>query len=133
VAQARIAKIPILNAGIAYVRWGPLWKLRGQPADAEVFQQVIRALRNEYAGKRGLVLRLHPKIFDDDDPSLLAHLKQEGYSFDSNLGKYRTLLVDLNVPLEDLRKGLRQKWRNCLNHAQENDFVIMEGHDDKLF
>jgi hypothetical protein len=28
-SQARIVKIPLINAGIVYIRWGPLWRMRG--------------------------------------------------------------------------------------------------------
>ena len=32
VAQVRIAKLPLIKAGIAYVRWGPLWRRRSTQA-----------------------------------------------------------------------------------------------------
>src|SRR5262245_31191557 len=62
-AQASIVKLPLVAAGIAYVRWGPLWRRRAVEPDVASFRQVIRALRNEYACKRGLVLRLRPALF----------------------------------------------------------------------
>ena len=55
-AQVRIVKIPFINLGIAYISWGPLWKLQGEENAIEVFSQSIRALRNEYSCRRGLVL-----------------------------------------------------------------------------
>src|SRR2546428_38139 len=66
VAESRIAKLPLTDIGIAYVRWGPLWRRRNAEADAETFRQAIRGLCNEYAYRRGLVLRVYPIIFDDD-------------------------------------------------------------------
>ena len=57
-AQVRIMKIPLFQAGVAYVRWGPLWKLKGEPGNPEVFRQAVRALRNEYAVRRGMILRI---------------------------------------------------------------------------
>src|SRR3990172_347429 len=47
-AQARIARIPILGLGAAYVRWGPCWQLRNQTVDPTAFRLALRALRNEY-------------------------------------------------------------------------------------
>ena len=47
-AQARIAKVPFTKIGIAYIRWGPLWKLKDSELNIELFCQEIRALRNEY-------------------------------------------------------------------------------------
>src|SRR5271157_3774666 len=45
IAQARIARLPLINIGIAYVPWGPLYRRGAHRANAEVFRQAIRALR----------------------------------------------------------------------------------------
>ena len=132
-AQAKIVKIPFTNIGIAYIRWGPLWKLHHRDNDTEVFSQSIRALRNEYACRRGLVLRIYPILFDDNSDLFLSYLETEGFSRNKTIKKERTLIIDLDQPLETLRKGLKQKWRNCLNRAEKNELEIIEGHDDKLF
>jgi lipid II:glycine glycyltransferase (peptidoglycan interpeptide bridge formation enzyme) len=125
--------LPVLNIGVAYIRWGPLWRLKGQPADPGIFRNAIRALQNEYVWKRGLVLRMQPFVFDDDDPRLAEILQQEGCSPNSRLGSDRTLLVDLSASLEELRKGMKQKWRNQLNQAEKNGLEITEGCDDSHF
>ena len=52
VAQSRIVKLPFIQAGIAYVRWGPLWRRRATEPDVDTFRQAIRALRNEFVCKR---------------------------------------------------------------------------------
>ncbi|HPQ42801.1 MAG TPA: peptidoglycan bridge formation glycyltransferase FemA/FemB family protein [Syntrophales bacterium] len=133
VAQARVLKIPIVNMGVAYVRWGPLWQLRNTEKDIEIFLQAIRALRNEYVYKRGLVLRIFPILFDDESDIYLPLLKQEGFKRLEQGKKNRTLIIDLSSSLEDLRKGLKQKWRNSLNRALKNELDLIEGHDDELF
>ena len=132
-AQARIVKIPYVKVGIAYIRWGPLWKLHGNKNSIEVFSQSIRALRNEYACRRGLVLRIYPILFDNNSDLFLSCLETEGFSKNKTIRKERTLIIDLDQPLDALRKGLKQKWRNCLNRAEKNELEIIEGHDDKLF
>ncbi len=33
IAQSRIMKAPVIGAGVAYVMWGPLWRLREGQAD----------------------------------------------------------------------------------------------------
>ena len=60
--QARLAGLPNLRVGLAYIRWGPLWKRRDGEIEEEVFRQMIRAVRNEYAIRRGLVVRLLPNL-----------------------------------------------------------------------
>lgn len=131
--QVRIVKIPFINAGIAYVRWGPLWQSTSIRNNIEVFRQAIRALYNEYVFHRGMILRLFPILFNNDSDVFLSILKEEGFERVSKLRNEKTLLIDLIPSLEDLRKGLKQKWRNCLNSAEKSGLQVIEGYDDKLF
>jgi hypothetical protein len=133
VAQSRIVKIPVLNAGIAYIRWGPLWRAKGHANNIETFRQILRALRNEYAIRRGYVLRIYPMLFDDAADTFSPILKEEGYVYRREGKKDRTILIDLKAPVADLRKGLAQKWRNSLNKAERSNIEIIEGEEDALF
>ncbi|MFX0196078.1 MAG: lipid II:glycine glycyltransferase FemX [Candidatus Hodarchaeota archaeon] len=132
-AQARIFKVPVVNLGIAYIRWGPLWRLHNEEPETENFRLAVRGLRIEYVCRRGLVLRLLPQLFEDDSNSFRPMLQQEGYIWPTEGKRDRTLIIDLRRSLEDLRKGLKQKWRNCLNHAEKDHLEIIEGHDVDLF
>lgn len=132
-AQLRIIRIPLLKTGFAYVRWGPLWNVKGERANPEVFRQAIRALRNEYVLHRGMVLRIYPAIYQDEDHALRAVLYEEGYGEHKQKTEDRTLLVDIRPAAHDLRKNFNQKWRNCLNHAENNRLEVIEGEDDELF
>jgi FemAB family len=132
-SQLRIVKLPVLNTGIAYVRWGPLFKPKGTEIDAESFCQAIRSLRNEYACRRGLMLRIYPILFSNESEKFLPVMNQEGFVQREDGKHDRTLLIDLRPKLEDLRKGLNQKWRNCLNRAERNSLEMIEGYDDNLF
>lgn len=131
-AQARIVRIPVISMGAAYVRWGPLWQLRNQNTDHKAFRMAVRALRNEYVCRRGLILRLFPVLYDDNSNLCFENLTEEGYvRIPENRG--RTIIVDILPPMEELRKNLHQKWRNCLNKAERNQLEIIEGYDDSLF
>jgi hypothetical protein len=132
-AQARIAKIPIINVGIAYIRWGPMWKISSSEVNVEIFSQAIRALQNEYAYRRGLVLRIYPVLFSDESDIYLPLLEQEGFTLHEKGMRDRTILIDLTLTTEDLRKGLDRKWRNHLNRAEKNNLKLIEGYDDELF
>lgn len=133
VAQARIARIPIVGLGAAYVRWGPIWQRRGRALDPNVFRTSIRALRNEYACKRGLIVRIFPILFKDDSGSFLDILREEGYVPSPDNQRPRTLLLDIRPPIDDLRKQLSQRWRRCLTKAEKNNLDMVEGTDDSLF
>lgn len=132
-AQTIIKRIPVLNAGIAYLYWGPLWHAKDIPEESEVFSQILQALRNEYVSRRGLVLRVVPVLFEDDREPFSAVFSQEGFNTLPHVRRQRTLLMDLTSPLNTLRKGLDQKWRNCLNRAEKNNLDLVEGYDDGLF
>jgi hypothetical protein len=132
-AQARIVKAPLLKVGIAYVRWGPLWRRREDKADPEIFRQAIRALRNEYACRRGLVLRFYPSLFSDESSPFLTILEEEGFSAFDGEKRSRTLLLDVSRPLEKLRAGLRPHWHRYLKVAERNELEIVEGSEDELF
>lgn len=131
-AQVRIEKLPFINLGIAYVQWGPLWMVHGSEPDEEAFRQAIRALRDEYVRKRGLVLRLFPKLFEEDASRFLKVLEEEGFSPCKEVRK-RTILMDLNPSLENLRAGMERSCRRNLKLAERNELEVIEGCDDELF
>lgn len=132
-AQARIARIPGLPLGAAYVLSGPLWKRRHRPVDAEIFRQVVRAVRMEYAGRRKLVARLVPNLNDSDDPVFQRILGEEGYVLRKQAPCRRTILMDLGPSLDELQRGFHQKWRYHLNKARKQPLEIVQGVEDHLF
>jgi lipid II:glycine glycyltransferase (peptidoglycan interpeptide bridge formation enzyme) len=132
-AQARITKIPFINVGAAYVRWGPMWCLHGRPRDHEILALAVRCLRNEYVCQRRLPLRLLPRVLNDKRDIVEPILIGEKFHPVPDEGAQRTLLVDLEPTLGELRKGLDQKWRNCLNRAEKNNLTIEDGTHDDLF
>lgn len=132
-AQVRIVKIPVINAGIAYIYWGPLWKNKNTEIDKEHFSLILRALRNEYSHRRGLLLRIYPALFSDDADKYLSILNNEGFKPFEKEDASRTLLIDLTPDLDTIRKGLKQKWRNCLNRALKNNIELLEGYSDEMF
>jgi len=133
VAQSRIVKTPLIGAGIAYVMWGPLWRPQEARADAEVFRQAIRALRNEYVCRRGLLLRLHPILFDDDSPCFLSILEEEGFGRAGLEVRPRTIIMDLSRSLDEIRRELRPHWQRELKVAEKQKLEIIEGSEDEVF
>lgn len=128
-AQLRIIRPRGLKAGIAYLRWGPLCQLRGEMLDRDALETLADALHEEYAKKRGLYLEILPNAFSG---SSRAEAMQGAFSkfdctFHLNNEKYRTLVLDLEPSLEELRKNLDKKWRNQLNAAERNSLTITAG------
>jgi lipid II:glycine glycyltransferase (peptidoglycan interpeptide bridge formation enzyme) len=131
-AQLRILRPGNLRYGVAYLRWGPMCQFRGQALDPELVQAMATALRHEYVENRGLHLEILPNAFSGSER---ADVFQSAFSqFDSGPGihaeTYRTFVVDLGPPLEDLRKALDKKWRNQLNAAERAPLQVSEGGTD---
>jgi len=132
-AQLSIVKVPILRVGIAYIPWGPLWQKKGKENRCEDLGFLIAALCEEYAVKRGLLLRIAPNVIEDGVTEIQSIIKDRAFQFDSSVIPYRTLMVDLTPPLDELRKRLAQKWRNQLNRAEKNRLKVIEGDSEELY
>ena len=134
-AQVRIVRLPVLGKGIAYVRWGPLWRLHGEPLDEEVLRQVTSALKAEYVERRRLLLRIVPNVYAGDAASEAwqSNANGIGLRIDPGVHVYRTMRLDLSKSLDDLRKGLHQRWRNYLKNAEKSNYAILEGANVALY
>ena len=131
--QGRIARIPFLKFGMVYVLWGPLWKRRDTAMNIEVFRQAIRAIRAEYVDRRRLAVRIVPNLRDADGEPFRRILEEEAYGFQDRVKRRRTILMDIRPSVEQLYKGLHQKWRNRLNNARKQNLKLIEGEGDSLF
>ncbi|HMP84789.1 MAG TPA: peptidoglycan bridge formation glycyltransferase FemA/FemB family protein [Verrucomicrobiota bacterium] len=129
-AQLRIIRpTKALKAGIAYLRWGPVCHLKGESFDPAVLQAMADALVAEYVQKRGLFLRVLPNAQQatprgDVFEAAFKRFDREPFKKGES---YRTIIVNLEPPLEVLRKKLDQKWRNQLNRAEKNNLRVIEG------
>lgn len=130
-AQTAIKRLPFLKSGIAYVPWGPLWQEQECPLDESTLCRLLRALRNEYAEKRKMLLRIAPHIVFNE--RYVSIIENDGFSCQKSAHAYATLLLDISPELHDLRKNFAQKWRNQLNKAEKNGLVVEEGTDARLY
>jgi len=125
-AQLRIARVPVLPAGIAYLRWGPLCHRKGQVLDPGTVAEMMRSLRDEYCGRRGLTLQVIPGACPGDVRGMAYEdaCAKAGLHPDPAAPCYRTVMVDLSPAAEVMRKQLDQKWRNQLNRSEKNGLVL---------
>jgi hypothetical protein len=128
-AQVRIICPRLIRRGVAYLRWGPLCQLRGRELELETTRQMASALYEEYVRKRRLFLRILPNAFAGSQRAEVfgAAFSQFKKASSNQANAERTFLLDLSLPLEELRKKLDQKWRNQLNRAEKNNLAIIEG------
>jgi FemAB family len=130
ICQLRIVRPVSLRFGLAYVRWGPLWSRKGKPIDPEGVAYVAWALEEEYVRKRGLLLRVLPNAFVGSERAALIQSAFTSFRSESPRtdNVYRTFIVDLAPPVEELRRKLDKKWRNALSRAEKNELEIVEGN-----
>jgi hypothetical protein len=120
-AQLRIVKIPVLPAGVAYVRWGPLYHRKGETTDSADALRMLECLQDEYCKRRGLILQVIPNAFPDSARGVgyVNAIDRAGLRMDCGIQSYRTVMVDLTPSVEFIRKRLDQKWRNQLNGSEK--------------
>src|SRR4051794_21344095 len=133
-ASGRGKRLPGAGAGIASVSGGPPVRRLGAGEPSERLAGVVDALRREYVDRRRLVLRVAPAIGEERwNAAQDACLRAAGFAPGAHLRPYRTMMVDLDRPLADVRKGFAKKWRNLLSSAERQGLEVAEGTAPELF
>jgi hypothetical protein len=123
-ADVRVKRIPMTPFGIAYASYAPI-TLRDERSYETLFGRCVEALRDEYVGRRRLVLRITPAI----SGGLLqdvqtACLRSRGFRPSASQPARETFVLDLARPLQELRGGLDPKWRSDLVRSERADIQI---------
>ncbi len=132
-AQVRILEIPLISRGIAYVSYGPVWQKCGTLADIRIFKALIDALKGEYAKRRKLLLRILPSLTTYEEIGIESVLAENGYVKNSHIPGTRTILLNLDRPLDDIRKSFHSKTRQKLNKAERTSLDIRHGNTDEYY
>jgi lipid II:glycine glycyltransferase (peptidoglycan interpeptide bridge formation enzyme) len=131
-AQVRTwSRVPGLK--YAHVTYGPMWKTKETPGDRENLDLMVTGLVEEYVKKRGYSLRVFPFIHDGDAYAEEIRKKFLSNGFTCSKKKDKTLYLDVSMSLDELRKNLRRKWRQSLNHAEGAGLDIIFGEGQELF
>jgi hypothetical protein len=132
-AEVRLLRAPLVRFTVAYALWGPLFKSDDPASDADDFRQAVRAMRNEYAIRRGMVVRVNPRLFANQDDHMLSVLAEEGFLRVAHRRSSQSLIMDLSDDLDQIRRQLDKKWRNCLSKAERSNLTITSGDSIELF
>ncbi len=129
IAQLRIVRPAPLNFGIAYLRWGPLCERRGEASVPEVAVAMAQALQEEYAVNRRLALRIVPNAFGGSPRASLFETAFSKFKREAPTpgNVYRTFVLDLSPPIDQLRRNLDVKWRNMLTQSEKKGLEILSG------
>jgi lipid II:glycine glycyltransferase (peptidoglycan interpeptide bridge formation enzyme) len=130
--KVRIRTVPIFNRGIAYILNGPVWQKRNQENNIQILSDIFLALKKEFVINQKLILRIKPYIFSDKI-SNFDFIEKLGFKRVEKVKQYQTLVLYLDKDLDEIRKSLEQKWRNCLNQSERNGLEISKGNDQELY
>jgi lipid II:glycine glycyltransferase (peptidoglycan interpeptide bridge formation enzyme) len=133
ICQVCIKKFPLLGTGTAEVHWGPLWRKKRGQASGEALHYMVRALKEEFAGKQSLMLTIWPYEIDSTESRMRSSLQRHGFRLNNTAGAYQTLRLDLSQSMEGLRKNLSPEWRRNLNRAVRNNLQLREGDSEDLY
>lgn len=128
-----IRRLPFTKVGIAHIKWGPLCMKKGETFTSDVLFYLMRGIKEEYAIKRGCLLKIEPHAIEERKEILKKILQSEGFKINLSERPYRTFKIDLSMSLEDLRKNFSQNCRRNLNKAEKDDLRVIEGTSDELF
>lgn len=129
--QVRIMRVPFINAGVAYVRWGPLWRRYDADNNLKDFHRIIEAMHNEYVKRRKLFLRILPNEIEQSDNAIQSIIESAGLKWIDK--DYRTLYLDLDQSFETIRNNMSKNWRKNLNRSEKRGLTVLEGSNMDLF
>lgn len=133
-ASVRVKPVGFLGTGIAYVSGGPLVDGDGDGVSEDRLEMSIAELRREYVERRGLVLRISPCVGNPASKSMEERCYEaNGFSVSSHLAAERTIVVDVDRPLAEIRDGFAAKWRRDLNRAEREPIEVSFGQGLELF
>jgi lipid II:glycine glycyltransferase (peptidoglycan interpeptide bridge formation enzyme) len=125
IAQLRIARIPLIGTGVAYVISGPMWRRKNELIDKAHLKNMIRALYNEYVVRRRFFLQVVPKTFLASEADTGEIYRAERLSWRPDL--QQTIAVDLSPSLDEIKKNMRKQWRQTLQRAEKQPVEIVMG------
>ncbi len=135
VAAARVLelKIPGLEKGLAYVKFGPLWRRANQQPDPRAYCSILDALAEEYCNKRGLVLSILPRANPEFSAQEKVLLEANGFTNRKPVDDPARYLVNLPLDEETQFSSLGQSWRRNLRKSRNFDLDIGFADGDRAF
>jgi lipid II:glycine glycyltransferase (peptidoglycan interpeptide bridge formation enzyme) len=125
-ATVRIRTIPLTSMGFAYIAGGPLTRLDRPDDDARLFA-CLNTLKRHYVDHRGLTLRtLLPLGSPAWNAVINDTARTRGYEQTPHGRRYRTFLLDIDRPLDDIRADCSKYWRRNLRRGEQQAFDVRD-------
>ena len=128
-AQVMIRIVPFINRGLVWINRAPLLK-NCDTAQSDVYINILGELKKYWVDKKKMYLRIAPPLITADGN--YAIFEKAGYLRGTETDGWASEIMDLSHSTEELRKGLQQKWRNCLNKAERLKVICETGSSNVL-
>jgi len=128
-AQVMIRTVPFLDRGLVWINMAPFLK-NSNLTQTDIYIDMLRELKKYWADKKKMYLRIAPPLMASDENYTI--FEKAGYLRATETDGWASEIVDLSRSMEELRKGLQQKWRNCLNKAERLEVTYETGSSDVL-
>ncbi|MPZ39738.1 MAG: peptidoglycan bridge formation glycyltransferase FemA/FemB family protein [Rhizobiales bacterium] len=112
-----LVTIPFIKLGMAYLKFGPLWRRTSAPLDPTILAAALDAAKQAFVVERGLVLRIMPPPDPDYEETWQQALTTAGFANSGPPPDPERYLVDLRLTESEQRASLDSKWRSNLNKA----------------
>jgi len=122
-ALAIVLKLPILNRGLALVKFGPLWRRKGELPDRQVLGLALDALVDQLMVHERLSLSIMPP----PDPRFAAIWVEELHQRHFEHRPFQDaerFLVNTALSPERQLASLDQRWRYNLKSALRNELLV---------
>ncbi len=123
-ASVIVMKFRPLGTGLATIKWGPLWRKRGESLEPSRLKAMLALLQQEYAEQQGLFLTIIPCADPVFSTVTTCALEALGFGSGFSLPAPERYLVNTSLPTEELRQSLHHKWRYNLKKAEKHDFKV---------
>ncbi len=123
-ASVIVRPLPLLSTGIAFVKWGPVWRQAGRRPSRERLRAILTALREEYCSRRNLHLTVMPPADPGHADTIGEVLQELGFRQGATMPAPERYWVNTAISRDELLAGLDQKWRYNLRKSWKNDFDI---------
>jgi hypothetical protein len=133
VAGARVIlmTIPSTARGIAWVRFGPVWRRQGRVPDPSLYAAMLQALADEYCTRRGLLLSILPRPDPDFGVVEQATLTELGLVDRQRYGDWDHYFVNLTLDEAAQYASVSRHWRRRLKKAEAANLDIRFRTDEE--
>jgi hypothetical protein len=129
--QAMVRVLPLLGRGLVWINRGPLWRRLQEGPDVSVLSAMLVELRQCWVEERDMYLLIAPLLYREE--ILPSPFPPSGFAWVEPVTGWASARLDLFLPLEELRRLLHPKWRNCLKKAERLELLVESSCQDEVF